>query len=261
MRKILVVVAIALVPFCAFGVDGTVLINQSTVMATGGFPYKITQPGSYRLSGNLTVPDANTTAIEVNSDNVTIDLNGFSILGPTVCSGSPVVSCSPTGSGIGVHDGVSFGIEILNGVIRGMGSLAIETGESVRVKGIRAISNGRGGISNVNGPVESSIANSNGGVGIAAFSAIANEANFNSGVGIEIFGIAVNNVVFHNGSDGIQTGITGTVSGNFARGNGGAGINAGCPSSIVSNTLDGNAGGNIFTRGSGCVLATNAPAP
>jgi len=35
--------------------EGVVLINQSTVMAAGGFPYVITQPGSYKLSGNLTL--------------------------------------------------------------------------------------------------------------------------------------------------------------------------------------------------------------
>jgi hypothetical protein len=32
------------------------------------------------------VPDADTTAIQINVDNVTIDLNGFAILGPTVLS-------------------------------------------------------------------------------------------------------------------------------------------------------------------------------
>ena len=36
MRKtVFVILAMALVPFCALG-DGTVLINQSTVMAAGG---------------------------------------------------------------------------------------------------------------------------------------------------------------------------------------------------------------------------------
>jgi hypothetical protein len=41
MRKtLLVVLAIALAP-CLFAVDGVVLINQSTVMAAGGFPYTI----------------------------------------------------------------------------------------------------------------------------------------------------------------------------------------------------------------------------
>ena len=39
MRKtVLVMLAMALVPFCAFAVDGVVLINQSTVNAAGGLP-------------------------------------------------------------------------------------------------------------------------------------------------------------------------------------------------------------------------------
>jgi hypothetical protein len=73
----------------ALAVDGTVLINQSTITngltgcPTGGhFPIVICQPGSYRLSGNLTVPDANTTAIQITANDVAIDLNGFSISGP-----------------------------------------------------------------------------------------------------------------------------------------------------------------------------------
>jgi len=57
-------------------------------MAAGGFPYIIiTQPGSYKLSRNLTM---NTTAsgrnmglfdvaIGIRANRVTIDLNGFSI--------------------------------------------------------------------------------------------------------------------------------------------------------------------------------------
>jgi len=64
----------------ALAVDGVVLINQATVMSAGGFPYTITQPGSYRLSGNLTVP-AGPDGIDINTDNVTLDLNGFTITG------------------------------------------------------------------------------------------------------------------------------------------------------------------------------------
>lgn len=66
----------------AFAVDGTVLVNQSTVMAAGGFPYKITQPGTYKLSGNLVVSAA-VTGIEIDADNVTVDLNGFTITDPS----------------------------------------------------------------------------------------------------------------------------------------------------------------------------------
>src|SRR6266436_5075236 len=77
-----------------YAVDGIVLIDQNRALAgnvtpgdTPGFPVTISLSGSYRLSGNFTVPNANTTAILITAHNVTIDLNGFSILGPTVCTG------------------------------------------------------------------------------------------------------------------------------------------------------------------------------
>jgi hypothetical protein len=78
MNKLLV--AMAFVPASLFAVDGVTLINQSIVTAAGGFPYTITQPGSYKLSGNLSVPTG-LTAIYITVPKVTIDLNGFSITG------------------------------------------------------------------------------------------------------------------------------------------------------------------------------------
>src|SRR5215472_16787685 len=93
----------SLIASSAYAVDGVLEINQ--VCATGpgcfpgdsaGLPVTITTAGSYRLTSNLTVPNATTDGIDVNADNVTIDLNGFIILGP--CVGSP---CSPTGAGVG----------------------------------------------------------------------------------------------------------------------------------------------------------------
>src|ERR1700683_2564361 len=74
-------------PAMVWAVDGQLLINQLTVMASGGFPYVISQPGSYKLSGNLAVPSGS-TAIEIKSPNVTIDLNGFSITTPAQGIGS-----------------------------------------------------------------------------------------------------------------------------------------------------------------------------
>jgi hypothetical protein len=85
-RNLLSALAIALGPTCAFAVDGVVLINQSTVMAAGGFPYIISQPGSYKLASNLVM---NTTlagnyqrvdtAVVIASSNVALDLNDFTI--------------------------------------------------------------------------------------------------------------------------------------------------------------------------------------
>src|SRR5256885_13905531 len=94
-----------------YAVDGAVLINQSAALAgnvtpgdTPGFPVTISVSGSYKLSGNLTVPDANTSAIQISADHVTIDLNGFSIIGPVVCTGFPI-TCTPHGSGSGIDGG------------------------------------------------------------------------------------------------------------------------------------------------------------
>ena len=78
MNKLLLFVLSAGIPAALFAADGQVLINQSTVTAAGGFPYVISQPGSYKLSGNLNVPSG-TNGIVIQSSAVTIDLNGFSI--------------------------------------------------------------------------------------------------------------------------------------------------------------------------------------
>jgi len=228
-KSLFAVIAMALVPFYAYGVDGTVLINQSTVMATGGFPYKITQPGSYRLSGNLTVPDANTTAIQVLTDDVTIDLNGFSIVGPVVCTGVPsVTSCSPlpTNGGFNPNAGVAAAsfdnIAVVNGVVRGMGQFGIIlNGRGSIVRNVRAMSNGFIGISvNAGSTVSGSTATA-------------------------------------NASDGIFA-TQSTVSGNAATQNGGRGLEVDCPGSVVGNTASGNALGNLFTVGAGCAVANNA---
>ena len=102
MRKsVFVMLAAALAPVSAFAVDGQVLINQSTVMAAGGFPYVISNPGSYKLSGNLTAP-LNASGVVVSASNVTLDLNGFSVQ----CSSDgsvTFVSCI-AGSAQALHD-------------------------------------------------------------------------------------------------------------------------------------------------------------
>ncbi len=86
----LLALAVLLAPAYAFAVDGQTLINQSTVTAAGGFPYTISQPGSYKLSGNLSVP-VTATGIIVTASNVTLDLNGFSIMSVDASTSSLLV--------------------------------------------------------------------------------------------------------------------------------------------------------------------------
>jgi hypothetical protein len=118
----------------ALAVDGVIEINQARALAGGvtpadtpGFPVTINASGSYRLTGNLTVPDENTTAIQVDTGatSVTIDLNGFAILGPVFCTNPPTVTCSPSGGlGKGIEAPGGFTTETLHvrdGMVRGMG--------------------------------------------------------------------------------------------------------------------------------------------
>ena len=136
----------------AFAVDGVIEINQVRAQAggvtpadTAGFPVTLSQPGSYRLTGNLNVDQE--TAIVVSSDNVSIDLNGFSIIGTTVCSGTnSEVSCTPTSFTQGIssnHDNII----VRNGSIIGMGDSGVSLwGQNTLVENIHATSNGGDGI-------------------------------------------------------------------------------------------------------------------
>lgn len=135
-------------------VDGEVLINQSVLNAAGG-TYTITQPGSYKLSGSLTVPTPNTSAIVIASNNVTIDLNGFSITGPVNCAGGPLcgIPVPNIGTGHGIRAGADlpaqgyFNITIRNGTIQGMGADGIHIlGDSITLKDLHIWSNGLSGI-------------------------------------------------------------------------------------------------------------------
>ena len=109
MKQAIAFLAMLLVPVCVFAADGQVLINQSIVMAAGGFPYVISQPGSYKLSGNLAAT-AGADAIHITASNVVLDLNGFSISSLGVGSGSPAgIQAIGTLSNISIHNGSMTG--------------------------------------------------------------------------------------------------------------------------------------------------------
>ena len=238
----------------ALAVDGTVLINQSTITngltgcPTGGhFPIVICQPGSYRLSGNLTVPDAITDAIDTNVDDVTLDLNGFSILGPHVQGpGNGITSCNSN-------------ITVSNGTIRGLGGDGILLNASgIRIEGVKAVGNGFHGI--VAGVSGDSIvtlcqASSNANIGIFGRGSLTNSsANGNSVDGVNWVGSVPGTVSQNNGGNGFNG--SGTFTGNTAIGNSAFGIDSpGISSVIVSNALYSN--GKNINAGSGSVVLNN----
>ncbi len=82
-------------------------IESRTVIPGGTAGYTISTPGSYVLGGNLNIADG--SAIVINSSNVTLDLNGFTIASTTA---------SPNGSGIVIGNS-QVNIRISNGIIAG----------------------------------------------------------------------------------------------------------------------------------------------
>jgi hypothetical protein len=253
----------------AFAVDGVILISQTTALLgnvtpgdTPGFPVTISQPGSYRLSSNLTVPDGNTTAIQVTSTNVTIDLNGFSIIGPVVCTGEPVTSCNPSGaSGVGIVTSSNTTVTVTNGTVQGMG-VGLSFSGPTRLERVSAVQNNSFGIlfQSSGNVVLYNTASFNGNAGIQSLIASSvvtgNVAIGNRGSGMAVSGVITGNVAVQNGSNGIQG--NGTIIGNDVIANGASGISVTCPTAILDNRSAFNTGANISTTFPGCVLGNNA---
>lgn len=124
-------VALAAVAACLLGAgsaaatEGVIEINEARANAGGvtpgdapGYPVTLSRPGSYRLTGNLIVTTASLSAIEITSDDVSLDLYGFSLVGIAGCNGEgATLVCTPTGSGVGVLAISREGISIRNGFV------------------------------------------------------------------------------------------------------------------------------------------------
>jgi parallel beta-helix repeat protein len=96
-------------------------------------PFIISESGAYCLTGNLTHTDRYTNAIIVDANNVTIDLGGYSLIGPTS-------SFNETCSGI-YMDGRK-NVEIRNGTITNFPNIGIieaDSGEFSVANGHRII--------------------------------------------------------------------------------------------------------------------------
>ena len=150
LQRCTFIVALMLTP-SAYAVDGVIEINQVSALAGGvvpgdftGFPVTITVPGSYRLTSDLVVT-GNSSAISAplgsSPDDVTIDLNGFTVDGNG--SGSNAIQLSK---------GVNW--EIRNGTVRGFGRAIQQQTTSTgghRVIGLRVLNHTGHGIALVNG--------------------------------------------------------------------------------------------------------------
>lgn len=277
--------------------DGEILIEQSdadagnlTLGDTAGFPITISLPGSYKLSGNLTMPSGK-TGIVIATNSVTIDLNGFRIRGISPQGYETAISdngqarlnitirngsVSAVRTGINLSASTQCAIEQVR--FTNVGSTAVMVGDYSTVVNnsiydVTGVSNlagigisGKQGqtirgntISQVSSPKASLKA---GGIKVSNNSLVQDNAVMSSGIGISV---GLNSTVSGNtvsrNYTGIQAGASSTVSNNTVSQNDSFGMAVNCPSTIIGNTAVGNTIQSITMTGTGCTRANNTPAP
>ncbi len=210
---------IGLLPVAGASAQGYIEINQAIVDAGGGFPYVISAPGSYQLTGNLTktAADGSVPAIEITTSNVVLDLGGFTIAGPGICArngSTGVVTCFDHVPGTGIQEsGGNTNIRIRNGSVKGFfnGISATATGmivevltvydnafvgvsaigDTSRIENVTAIRNGTNGlVVQNNSAVQSCDASQNDDYGILAN--LASSVRFNNVMGNRLGGMSLN---------------------------------------------------------------------
>ncbi len=159
--------------------EARIPINDFTASPCASAPgvnaaaHRISQPGSYHLTGNLSVPSSK-SGITIASSDVTIDLNGHSIAssngayGIYVPNESSVVNCSAiANSGAGFQIGSSRGGVVINCIAPNNGSNGIFVGLSAVFTGCSVVENTDGGIfANSGSVVRQNAVTSNSTIGI-----------------------------------------------------------------------------------------------
>ena len=211
-RLALVLAAVAVANGAA-AVDGVVEINQTRALAGGitggdgaGYPVTLSETGSYRLTSDLVVQSNETHAIAITVDGpVALDLNHFSILGPTRCSQNATtreVLCLGPGPAMGISADPLAQVTVRNGTIRGTGAEGVFLGISARVIDVRVRETGSTAIrAGSNAVIQGCTAGLNG---------------IEAGDGT----IVRDSVAANNGKTGMIVGSDAVVTGNVVRRNG-----------------------------------------
>lgn len=245
--------------------------------------YVITEPGSYYLTDSIVMSQTSATAIYIDSDNVTLDLNGYYIKGPGIDN-------STASDGIFVP-GTMYNITIKNGTIDDWGDDAIDAnqtnnclfqniiasncgdygfwiGDNSVIIECHAYGNTTDGFNALNGCSFircTASENTRDGFGLFSGCQVINCTAFlNGATGIDASNDAIilGCVVSDNGGDGIETNLRSFVHKCTAHDNMGSGIDAGSSSRVSFSNASLNGEDGIRLRGNagviqGCVAHEN----
>ena len=202
---------------------------------------EITEPGSYRLAGNLPGSAGlliSGDCIDISASFVTIDLDGFLIQGDGSAGAAGI-----TDGGDGSFD-QRTGLVVRNGSITGFHTgIELFSSAGIEIRDMRVRENLDEGVRSGIGTVfENNDVSQNGSVGVRlGFSAI-----------------VTRNMLLGNGASGLVVNPSSVITGNVARVNTGNGLSVQCPSLISGNTAIDNFGDNVsFPPAAGCLAMDN----
>jgi len=231
-------------------VEPRIPISATTTPGDATTLFRITQPGSYYLTGNITGVSGK-SGIEIAASGVTLDLMGFDLLG---VAGSL--------DGIRVTVAVTD-IAVVDGSVRNWSADGVDLSgaNNSRLGDLRVSANAGDGINaGTNGVVTKCAAYSNGGSGIRnLFGSITDcSARNNSGPGIySADSCTITNCsATSNTFAGIAAAGGSTITNCKAKSNGGNGIQGGFSSTIINCVTEQNENNGIFAI-SDCTIRGN----
>lgn len=127
--------------------ESRIAINTTNTPGDADSVFRISLPGSYYLTGNVTTPPGK-KGIEIASSDVTIDFNGFRVAGYVGClsgiasagssSDSFVIRIGVVGpvseSGIDMYSSATFGVKIEDVIVRGCGLTRVNSLRNVQIR-------------------------------------------------------------------------------------------------------------------------------
>lgn len=184
-------------------VEPRIVINSTNTPGNASYVFRITQPGSYYLAGNMSVPSG-MTGIEIGASDVTIDMNGFTITG---LAGSL--------DGIGnTTNTIRNRVTIRNGTVANMGrtGVAVTTlnpalPQGITVTDVNAHDNGMHGIYISDGIVRSCTTHNNTSYGIYINGYLASTVSYclanNNSTGIHVYNGNIDSCYASSNANGI----------------------------------------------------------
>ncbi len=244
LRGILIVMTGLIVASIGWASDGAVEINAAAAGVGGitpgdapGYPVTLSRSGRYVLTGDLELPSAGTTGIEILAEAVTVDLNDFSIRGVVTCTSAVPPVCTPSGIGVGIRSTQAYTV-VRGGRVLGMGNDCIRLGASARVERVVVARCGDDGID------------------AGLFAAVRDVQSVSVvGDGISVGGSSrvLDSQAYSSGAFGIHTGTHALVATSQLAGNGQGGLSI-SEGVVRENSIVGNAGSGVVVDGAASVV-------